>query len=193
VLSSSAYGITISATISSATGTFNITGGAISSIVMSSIVSGINFSSRSVVSSATNTLILSGYQSQTYVSTVPGATLQLGANVFSTAATVSVSTGVYLVMGQALCGTNHATTVRFTGKLNSGTTSFSSGQTVTAAIVSSYASLDLMGVFSSGVATSVTMDIAATVGAGSSFVRSQAWQNAAGSTATQLIAIRLQQ
>jgi hypothetical protein len=120
-----------------------------------------------------------------------GGTVALGANTYSTCATVSVSTGVYLVIGQVLCGSNHATSVIFTAKLNSGTTSFSSGQKRSVAAVSTYSSIHLAGVFSSGAVTSVTIQVAPTIGGGSSFARAQTWQNAAGSTGTLLIAVKI--
>lgn len=132
---------------------------------------------------------LTGYPSLTsFASTFAGATVALGANVFSTGPSLTLGAGSWFVSGTILVGSNVATSVRFTVKLTDGTNNFVSGQESIPAVTSTYCSIALSSLVVLGGSSTISMQAAADVAG--CFIRGRPWQNNAGSTATYLAALR---
>ena len=121
--------------------------------------------------------------------TFAGATVNLGLNTYSTAVSLSLAAGTYLVQAQALVGQDVATSTRFTAKLTDGTNNYASGQEPIPAATSTYASIILAAMIKLGATSTVSLQCAGDITGGK--IRAQAWQNAAGSTATYMIAQKI--
>lgn len=133
---------------------------------------------------------LTGYPSlSTVASTYTLTRITLGLNVYSTGPSLSLGAGTWIVTGQILVGRDTASTTRFTAKLTDGTNNFVSAQESVQAVTSTYCSIALSSLVILGAASTISLQAAADVV--SCFIRPTAWQNAAGSTATYLAAVRV--
>jgi hypothetical protein len=88
-----------------------------------------------------------------------------------------------------LVGRNAASTTRFTAKFTDGTNNLASGQGQIPAVTSTYTQIGLSAIATYGGTSTISFQAAADVS--SCFIRPLAWQNAAGSTATMMQAIKI--
>ena len=162
-------------------------GGGVTSVGVSSAVLGIAVSGSPVTSAGT--ISLTGYPVHTIVSSAPASTIALGLNVYSTAASVSLTAGTWVIDAAMLIGRNTASTTRFTGRLAAGSQNLATAADVSISLTSSYVTLFANSILINAGTTTVTWAGAASVV--NCFIRQQAFSNAAGSTATYLNAVRI--
>jgi hypothetical protein len=126
-----------------------------------------------------------------WASSAAQTTISLGLNTFSTATTISLSTGTWMLNAQILVGMNGATTeTHFTAQLTDGTNNLAQGQqSVVPTLASSYASIPLGCIVKYGAPSTVSLQAAGDITGG--FIRGWPWQNATGSTATMIQALKL--
>lgn len=126
-----------------------------------------------------------------WTSSAAQTTISLGLNTFSTATSISLSTGTWMVNAQILVGMNGATTeTHFTAQLTDGTNNLAQGQqSVVPTLASSYASIPLGCIVRYGAPSTVSLQAAGDITGG--FIRGWPWQNAQGSTATMMQAVKL--
>jgi hypothetical protein len=125
-----------------------------------------------------------------YLSTTMGGTVTLGAaNTFSTATSLQLTAGTWMINGQLLIGRNTATTTIFYARLHDGTNELSHGQEITAANTSSYTTINLITIKQYGNTSTVNLDGACSIV--SSFMRARTFANGATSTATQITAFQI--
>jgi hypothetical protein len=112
-------------------------------------------------------------------------------NTFSTATSVSLTTGTWWIGANILVGMNGATSeTHFTARLFDGTVTLSNGAaSIITTLASSYASIPLGCIVNYGAPTTVALQAAGDVTGG--FIRGWPWQNSSGSTATMITATRL--
>ena len=195
-ISSAVVGVGISGSpITGAAGTITLTGGpfgsgTLTSIALSSAISGLTISG-SPVTGAAGTITLGGYPGLTFASSAAQTTISLGLNTFSTATSISCSTGTWLINAQILVGMDGATSeTHFTARLNDGTNSLANGAvSIITTLASSYASIPLGCIVKYGAPSTVSLQAAGDVTGG--FIRGWPWQNSAGSTASMIQAMRL--
>lgn len=142
-------------------------------------------------STASSTYALAGVFPLTFASSAAQTTISLGLNTFSTATSISLSTGTWMVQAQILVGMNGATTeTHFTAQLADGSGNLSMGQqSVVPTLASSYATIPLGCVVKYGAPSTVTLQAAGDITGG--FIRGWPWQNSQGSTATMIQAVKL--
>lgn len=161
--------------------------GTVTSIGVSSAVAGMTVSGSPVTSAGTITL--SGFPSHNLVSSAPASTIALGLNTYSTAASVSLTAGTWLINASMLIGRDTASTTLYTARLAAGSQNLSTAHDGVTANTSTYVTLNSNAVLINAGTTTVTWAGAASVV--NSFIRQQAFFNAAGSTATFMNAVRI--
>jgi hypothetical protein len=126
-----------------------------------------------------------------WASSAAQTTISLGLNTFSTATSLSLATGTWMLNAQILVGMNGATTeTHFTAQLTDGTNNLAQGQqSVVPTLASSYASIPLGCIVNYGAPSTVSLQAAGDITGG--FIRGWPWQNATGSTATMIQALKL--
>jgi len=142
-------------------------------------------------STASSTYALASVFPLTFASSAAQTTISLGLNTFSTATTISLSTGTWMLNAQILVGMNGATTeTHFTAQLTDGTNNLAQGQqSVVPTLASSYASIPLGCIVNYGAPSTVSLQAAGDITGG--FIRGWPWQNSQGSTATMIQALKL--